>query len=158
MPATCHGPLRGSAVAVLLAICACSGSTPASPTQTTTPFTVSRASLIGPASSYTGQCPVQVTFFATIYGQVPKSGFYQYTYAWQREDGQTSAATTSTISLQSLVNLLPFTFSYSDTPYALTIGQTTVGSLRLHVSAPNDIVSDPATFAVTCVPAANAGD
>jgi hypothetical protein len=138
-----------STAPVLLAVAACSGQSPDAPSQTL-PFKVAQASVVGQSSSYTGGCPVALSFIVMLSGEVPGNGSYQYTYAWERENGQASPAKTSAFSVTAASNG-PYSFGNAEPPYLLTIGATTTGTLRAHVNAPNAIVSDPVPFSVTCV-------
>lgn len=145
-------PVAGLSVAVslLLAVAACSGRSPEAPSQTLL-FKVSHASVVGQSASYTGGCPVALSFIVTLSGEVQSNGTYQYTYLWERENGQTSPAKTSTFGVTAAANGSPYSFGNSEPPYLLTINASTTGTLRAHVSAPNEIVSDPVPFSVTCL-------
>jgi hypothetical protein len=135
-------------LAIPLAIVGCSGNnaTPSTPSQSSF-ILVSSASLNGADTSYTGACPASLKFVAVVSGRVSGSGSYRYIYDWERENGQKVATKTSAFSVTSGS---AYTFGYSE-PFNLTISETTAGSLRIHVTDPNDVPSQAVPFSVTCL-------
>jgi hypothetical protein len=93
---------------------------------------------VNPAS-YNGGCPATFQFTAKIKANGPGT----VTYKWERSDGATSAPQTAVLSASGLQIV---TTSW-------TLGKASFsGWERLHVTSPNDLTSNNAAFALTCVP------
>ena len=87
---------------------------------------------------YSGPCPTTVNFWATI----TASGPGPVTYRWERSDNATAMTAQTVIFASAGTETVATTW---------TRGGGT-GWQRLHVLTPNDAVSSPIGFTLTCVP------
>jgi len=131
---------------VIVSIGACSA--PSAPTQTQ-PFAVVQISVVG-AASYAGACPVTLHFPLTLKLHLPQAGTYTYAYLWERSDGSKSSPMTGAPSLTGSAAVFPVDMNVSETPYTLTISDTSTGWVKAVAVEPNNIASAQASFSVTC--------
>jgi hypothetical protein len=89
-------------------------------------------------NTYTGACPVTVNFWATITANGPGP----VTYRWERSDNATAMTPQTIIFASAGTQTIATTW---------TRGGGT-GWQRLHVLTPNDAVSSPIGFTLTCAP------
>ena len=87
---------------------------------------------------YSGPCPTTVNFWATI----TASGPGPVTYRWERSDNATD------MTPQTII----FTSAGTQTVATTWTRGGGIGWQRLHVLTPNDEVSSPIGFTLTCVP------
>ena len=129
----------------ILLLTSCSSQSPSSPLQTAA-FTISATNATEP-SAYAGSCPVTLTLVGTISGQVRQTGDYQYTYQWEVSDGTKWGPRSERIAINVPQ---PQNFSLTDRRYDVTVRSTILGSVRLRVTDPNDILSPPVPLSVVC--------
>jgi hypothetical protein len=128
----------GAALTALAVACgSSSSSSPTSPIDNS--FRVVSAQTTVDSASFAGSCPHKFTFTATVTVNMPGTA----TYRWERSDS-TYEGTQS----------LTFTSSGSQVQTnTWDVGASSGGWMRLHILGPNDLLSNQATFSLTCTPA-----
>jgi hypothetical protein len=102
-------------------------------------FAVTSASPSADPSSYSGVCPVTISFSADI--QTSSAG--TVTYHWQRSDGSKSPVETLTFSDAGIQTV-------SETWTLGVPGQVYNGWDQIYIDSPNHQLFDPATFSLAC--------
>jgi hypothetical protein len=128
----------GAALAALAVACgSSSSSSPTSPTDNS--FRVVSAQATVDSASFTGACPHKFTFTGTITVNTPGTA----TYRWERSDSTYEAMQTLTFA----------TAGSQTQTNTWDVGASSGGWMRLHILGPNDLLSNQATFSLTCTPA-----
>jgi hypothetical protein len=89
--------------------------------------------------SYNGGCPATFQFTAKITANGPAT----VTYKWERSDGASSAPKTVVLTAAG-VQVVTSSWTLSQASFS--------GWERLHVTAPNDVISNQAAFTLACEP------
>lgn len=108
------------------------------PTPVSASFTVTGVTATVDQSQYVGKCPVRFTFTA----QITTDGAGTVEYLWLRSDG-------ATISPQTLSFASAGTQSVTAT-WDISAGVHTNLWMQLEILSPNSVLSNQATFSVTC--------
>jgi hypothetical protein len=123
-----------------------STSTPGDATATTGPTgsasgVVSNVTISANTSSYQGSCPYTFIFPAQFTLGSPATVTYALEAGTDTQGFQINLPASTTVSLQAGTH---------EVPYQLEFSQSVSGWARLHVSSPNDVSSNQATFSLTC--------
>jgi hypothetical protein len=120
--------------------------TPGSATATTGPTgsasgAVSNITISASTSTYQGSCPYTFMFPAQFTLGSAATVTYALEAGTDTQGFQINLPAPTTVSLQAGTH---------DVTYQLEFSQTVSGWVRLHVTSPNDVTSNQATFSLTC--------
>ncbi|HNT55245.1 MAG TPA: NBR1-Ig-like domain-containing protein [Anaerolineaceae bacterium] len=99
-------------------------------------FAVTSIGMSANPASYTGVCPVTVTFTGSMTASAPGT----VTYYWERSDGAKSATQSLTFTAAGTQNVT----------YTWQLGANTSGWVKIYVDQPNHQYFAPVNFTVNC--------